>query len=50
MFIIIELHSGAEQATIMQEDGENAVFNSWEEANDYATENCQDGQVTELFA
>ncbi len=48
MYIVIEAHGGAQYATIVtNEDGENKVFDTQEEAQAEA-DDCQDGYVVEI--
>lgn len=47
-YIIIERHGGAEYAAIVtDQDGNNQVFDSYEEAQHEAND-CQDGLVVEI--
>lgn len=48
MFIVIEIHGGAEYAAIVtNEEGENKVFDTKEEAQVEA-DDCQDAIIVEL--
>lgn len=48
-FIVIEAHGGAEYAIVcMDEDGNTIVFNSEQEAQRFADEECQYGIVVEV--
>ena len=48
MFIVIEIHGGAEYATIVtDQDGNNLVFDNYSEAETEAKD-CQVGIVIEL--
>lgn len=48
MYIVIELHGGAEYAMIcMNEQGENEVFDTYEEAEEYAL-NVQEPLIVEV--
>ena len=47
-YIVIEKHGGAEYAIVVTDtDGNNKVFDSYEEAKTEATD-CQDGIIVEL--
>lgn len=49
MFIVIETHGGAEYAAIcVDEEGNNWVTDSKDEAEKYAMSECQNGIVVEL--
>lgn len=49
MFIVIEKHGGPEYAIICtNEDGENLIFDTNEEAEKHAKEECQDGVIVEI--
>jgi hypothetical protein len=49
MFIVIETLGGPEYATICtNEDGDNAVFETEEEATRFASSECHEGVVVEL--
>jgi hypothetical protein len=49
-WIIIERFGGLESAIICtNEDGENRLFHSEKDAEGWAKDNCQDGQVVKLI-
>lgn len=48
LYIVIEMHGGAEYATICtDEEGNNKIFDTKEEAQVEA-DDCQDGRVVEV--
>jgi len=48
-YVVIEAHGGAEYAIVcMDEDGNNIVFDSEQEARKFADEECQYGIVVEV--
>ena len=49
-YIIIEVSGGAEYATICTPyTGRNAVFRNYDEAEEWAEENCQDYIIVEVL-
>lgn len=49
MFIVLELHGGAEYAIVCtNEDGVNLIFDDRDEAESYAQDECQDGRIVEV--
>jgi hypothetical protein len=50
MYIVLETHGGAEYTIVcMNEDGSNVCFHQYENAEDYAKTQCQDGIVIEIY-
>ena len=49
MYLVIEMHGGARYASICTDiNGENAIFNSYAAALQYANDLCHDGVVVEI--
>ena len=49
MFIVIETHGGSQYAIIcIDEQGENMLFSTEPEAQNFADEECQDGIIVEV--
>ena len=47
-YIVIETWPFPQEASIMAEEGKNVVFNSQDEAEEYANENCHAPVIMEI--